>query len=91
MVTLAKQGDLAATRRATSRLRITYNKLTPKEARAVKKGDLASYNRDRRVIQKLFGPLKEKFKERQGGYTRIIRMEKNRVGDNATMCYIEYL
>lgn len=40
------------------------------------------------AIQELFGPVSEKIANRPGGYTRIIRTGY-RLGDNATMCFIE--
>ncbi len=90
LITIAKKQDLASRRRAIAKLMITYNHLTPKEERAVKKGDLSSYNTDRKVIGKLFGPLVERFNNRQGGYTRIIK-KGCRVGDRAPTCFIEYI
>ena len=57
---------------------------------AGKKGNQKSYGRYREVIGKLFGSLRERFLERKGGYTRIIRTE-DRIGDSAPTCYIEYL
>lgn len=90
MITLAKENTLASRRNAVAQLRISYNPLTSKEARAVKGGDTSSYSRDRIVIGKLFGELKDRFSGRNGGYTRIIRLG-NRVGDNASTCFIEYL
>ncbi len=90
MITLAKKNTLASKRQASAELMLTYNKLTPKEAKAVKKGDLSSYNTDRKVLGKLFGDLSARFATRNGGYTRIIKKE-NRVGDNAPSCFIEYL
>lgn len=90
MITLAKKNTLAARRSAIAALKISFNPLTSKEARKVKKGDKSPYNRDRRVIDKLFGPLRERFVERKGGYTRLIR-KGDQIGDNAPTCYIEYL
>ena len=90
MITLAKKNNLAAMRGAISKLRISYNPLTSKEARAVKTGKKDSYSRDRNVIQKLFGEMRERFATRQGGYTRIVR-KGDRIGDSAPTCYIEYL
>jgi large subunit ribosomal protein L17 len=44
--------------------------------------------RDVEVLNKLFDTLGERFKARQGGYTRIIRVGR-RHGDNAEMSVIE--
>lgn len=46
--------------------------------------------RDVEVLNKLFGPLAERFKARPGGYTRIVRVGR-RAGDNAEMAVIELL
>ncbi len=42
------------------------------------------------AVQKVFGPLAERFADRHGGYTRIIRIG-NRRGDDAPMAYIELI
>lgn len=90
MITLAKKNTLSSRRDAIASLQVSYNPLTSKEARKVKQGDKSSYSRDRIVIGKLFGELRERFNERNGGYTRIIRTH-DRVGDSAPICYIEYI
>ena len=97
MITIAKKGSVSEStalhskRRAVAELMVRYNSLTPKERRAAKAGDTSSYNDDRKVIEKLFGILGPRFTERQGGYTRITRLEKRQVGDNTQKCYLEYL
>lgn len=90
MITLAKKNTLASKRNAIATLKVAFNPLSSKEARDVKAGDRDSFNRDRFVINKLFGELRERFSARNGGYTRIIR-KGIRIGDNASTCYIEYL
>ena len=90
MITLGKKGTLPARRQANGELMISFNTLTPKEQRAAKAGDKSAYNDDRLVIAKLFDVLAPRFSERKGGYTRIIK-ERNRKGDNAEVCSIEYL
>ena len=66
MVTLGKQGDMAARRAAA----------------AIVNGDAE--------LHKLFTLMAERYRERDGGYTRIIRTG-NRVGDAAQMAFIEYV
>ena len=59
-----------------------------------KKGDLLSLRKaisilqDKKMASKVFGVLAERYKERKGGYTRVIKLG-NRFGDNAPMSVIE--
>jgi large subunit ribosomal protein L17 len=90
MITLAKKNTLSSHRNAVAALKVEYNPLSSKEARDVKKGDKGIYSRDRIVVGKLFGELRERFMNRNGGYTRIIRAG-DRIGDSAPTCFIEYV
>lgn len=40
-------------------------------------------------IKELFGDVAAKIANRPGGYTRIIKLSQNRLGDNAEVCIIE--
>src|SRR6266540_287224 len=46
--------------------------------------------RDVEVLNKLFGPIADRFKARPGGYTRLVRVGR-RAGDNAELAIIELL
>lgn len=61
-----------------------------------KRGDLHARRqvlrviRDKDIVAKLFTTLSERFKQRPGGYTRILKMG-NRPGDNAPMALFELM
>ena len=44
---------------------------------------------DREVVQKLFDEIGPRFAERNGGYTRILKLAKPRLGDNAPRAIFE--
>ena len=46
------------------------------------------YLKDKYVVTELFNEISQKVADRPGGYTRIIKTG-NRLGDNASMCFIE--
>lgn len=64
MITLAKDGSLAARRRALG------------------------YIYDQELVSELFKAVSERYADRHGGYTRIVRTKRRR-GDNAEMAIIE--
>ena len=64
MITLAKDGSLASSRRAIG------------------------YIYDKKLVHSLFEKAKERYGDRNGGYTRIVRTV-SRKGDNAQMAIIE--
>ena len=82
--------------------KITTTEAKAKEVRSMaekaittgKKGSLHAYRQslayllDESVVEKLFTTLAPRFKERNGGYTRIIKIGP-RLGDGAPMARIE--
>jgi large subunit ribosomal protein L17 len=61
-----------------------------------KRGDLharrqaLAFVRDPAVVGKLFSELSERYRERAGGYTRIVKMGY-RTGDNAPLSIVEFI
>ncbi|MGC7627040.1 50S ribosomal protein L17 [Staphylococcus epidermidis] len=74
LITLGKKGDLASRRNAAKTLR-----------------NVEILNEDdstQTALQKLFGEIAERYSERQGGYTRILKVGSRR-GDGAESVIIE--
>lgn len=81
LVTLARKGDLHSRRLAAA-------KLGPSGDAEV---DPAEDGDHRTVLQKLFQDLGPRFKDRNGGYTRIIKRHQRRLGDAGLTAHIELL
>ena len=72
LVTLAKRGDLHARRQAAAYVRDIW----------------ANKEQTQTALQKLFDEIGPRYAERNGGYTRSLKLG-NRRGDNAPMCIVE--
>ncbi|MEA4890966.1 MAG: 50S ribosomal protein L17 [Peptococcaceae bacterium] len=87
---LIRCGRIETTEQKAKELRCTAEKMIT----LGKQGDLASrrlamaYMMDESVVKDLFDNIAPKYTERNGGYTRIIKIGP-RKGDAAMMCYIE--
>lgn len=81
LITLAKTGTLAARRRAIALLG-NRDIVTYEEGEPVRKGT---------VIGKLFSELGPRYLDRPGGYTRIIRLALNRLGDNGQLVLLQLI
>ena len=79
LITLSKQGTLASRRRAIALLnnRAIY---TEQDGKNVKTGT---------VIGKLFSEIAPRYLDRPGGYTRIIKLSKRRLGDNGQLVLLQ--
>jgi len=72
LITLGKRGDLHARRQAVAFVR----------------NEIANAETNQDAVQKLFSDIAPRYAERQGGYTRIMKLGPRR-GDGAPMAIIE--
>jgi len=82
LITLAKQGDLHARRLALARLGSC--------AHAPAKADEED-TETRTILTKLFEDFGPRFKDRPGGYTRVIKRHERRLGDAGQTAILELL
>lgn len=47
--------------------------------------------REKPAVTKLFEVLGPRYQDREGGYTRVLKLSKPRQGDNAPMAVLEYV
>jgi large subunit ribosomal protein L17 len=78
LITLGKRGDITARRLAAQRLRTTGHQVGSRMVQ------------EEVALKKLFDSIGPRFKDRPGGYTRIIKT-RPRLGDNASMAFVELL
>lgn len=83
LVTLGKSGSIHDRRTATAHLK--YN---PRRAQKTKKATKKARQND--VIRILFDEIAPSFKERNGGYTRIVKLHQ-RQGDAADLAILEWV
>ena len=84
IVTLGKQGTLHARRLATARLHAHGPTVQ------LRKDERKKWREQEDVVRILFDEIAPAFKERNGGYTRIIRLQQ-RQGDAAQAAILEWV
>ena len=83
MVTLGKRGTIHARRLVASRLRYHSKRMLPTKAEVAEA-------RKQDVVRVLFDEIAPAFKDRQGGYTRIVKMHQ-RQGDASQLAILEWV
>jgi large subunit ribosomal protein L17 len=85
MVTLGKKGTLHARRLAAARLHARGRSLE------LRKDEFKKWRQHEDVVRILFEDIAPVFKDRHGGYTRIIKLATRRQGDAGNLAILEWV
>lgn len=88
LITIARVADLHARRQAIATLGPMAKRSIEVDSEAAK--NVKSWLRPN-VYRKLFGEVAPKFVNTPGGYTRILKLHKRRMGDGGELCIIEFV
>lgn len=86
LITLAKRGDLHSRRLVIARLR---DRIMTGDEELLERNRYGELRKGPKLIKHLFEEVAPRFADRPGGYTRIIRLGKKRIGDKAELCVIQ--
>lgn len=87
---LIRHGQIKTTKARAKAVRSEVEKTIAlaKDGSLAARRQAMGYIYDKQLVHALFEQAKERYKDRQGGYTRIVRTLRRR-GDNAEMAIIE--
>jgi len=88
LISAAKQGDLASRRRVIKMIgdRIM---IKSEDDPAIQRNKYGEITGGPKVVKVLFDEIAPKFADRTGGYTRIIKLAKHRIGDGSSLCVLQ--
>jgi len=88
LISAAKQGDLAARRRV---IKFLGDPIMIKSADddTVQRNKYGEITGGSKVVKILFEEIAPKYADRTGGYTRIIKLGKHRIGDGTSLCVLQ--
>lgn len=88
LITAAKKGDLASRRRVIKMIgdQIMVKSEDDPAITRNKYGEIVS---GPKVVKTLFDEIAPKYADRIGGYTRIIKLTKHRIGDGTSLCVLQ--
>jgi len=89
LITMAKKGDLHNRRRAISALGGDKNMMVDEVGDGIERNRFGELKKAPKIIKHLFEEIGPRYEDRDGGYTRIIRLGTNRLGDGTDLCVIQ--
>jgi len=90
LITVAKSGDLASRRRVIKALtdKVMVKNDSDEDVVRNRYGEVV---KGPKVVKKLFSEIAPAYSDRNGGYTRIIKLAKHRIGDGSDLCVLQLI
>lgn len=88
IITAAKKGDLASRRRVIKMIGDPIM-IKKEDDPDVKRNRFGEITGGPKVVKILFDEIAPKYADRVGGYTRIIKLTKHRIGDGTSLCVLQ--
>jgi large subunit ribosomal protein L17 len=89
IITKARKGDLHNRRQVLTMLGGDPFMVKGEEAEGVERNKYGELTKAPRIVKHLFDEIGPRFKDRQGGYTRIIKLARHRIGDGTQLVVLQ--
>lgn len=89
LISAAKKGDLASRRRVISQLGGDQVMIRSEDDESVVRNKYGEVTGGTKIVKHLFDEIAPRFADRNGGYTRIIKLGVSRIGDGSDLCVIQ--
>ena len=91
LISAAKKGDLASRRRVIKMLGADPVMIKGDNDENIERNRYGEIIGGPKVVKALFDDIAPRYADRTGGYTRIIKLAKHRIGDGASLCILQLL
>ncbi|MEM9881785.1 MAG: 50S ribosomal protein L17 [Planctomycetota bacterium] len=89
LITAAKKGDLASRRRVIAKLGGDPVMIRDEDDETVRRNKYGEVTGGTKISKHLFDEIAPRYADRDGGYTRIIKLGLSRLGDGGDLCVIQ--
>ena len=89
LISMAKKGDLHNRRMVISRLGGDKPMIQSEDAEGVVRNRYGEMTKAPKIVKHLFEEIAPRYTSRDGGYTRIIKLSRRRLGDATQLCVLQ--
>jgi large subunit ribosomal protein L17 len=89
MITVAKRGDVHSRRLVNAKL--GHDRIMADNEDAITRNRYGELKKGPKLVKHIVDEVAPRFADRAGGYTRIVKLGVNRVGDQAELCVIQFV